>query len=344
MTLIARRVFKLFFVLLTVLLILLVLFYFWASSGIRSGDKLFWIEQYREPGLKASGEPLGSFRVMTYNIGYLSAMANNRPVLREKKFFRGNLNRVVSFLKENPIDFVALQEIDFDSHRSYYIDQLKTIASGSAYPFAAGAVNWNRRYVPFPFGPPAVHFGRMLSGQGVLSRWPVLSVERVVLEKVHNRPFYWRAFYLDRLAQVVQARISGRILVLINVHLEAFDRETREIQAREVLNLYRSQGTGRPVLILGDFNCVPPGTAKKSGFHDEPETDYSRETTIEMFLSEQSLKPVLLKSPTFPTGNPDRKLDYIFYTHDSITLLRAYVADLPSSDHLPLVMEFKFNK
>jgi endonuclease/exonuclease/phosphatase family metal-dependent hydrolase len=316
---------------LAVLLVALVIFYFWAGSGTLSPDKLSWIKSYRQTAHAPAAAPPDTFRLMTYNIGYLSAMANNLPVRKSQAFFEANMNRFLTFLKETPIDIIAFQEIDFDSHRSYHMDQPQTIALEACYSYAAGAVNWDKRYVPFPYWPPSAHFRRLLSGQAVLSRYPIRSAERLVLAKVRNKPFFWRAFYLDRLAQVVHLRLPGHTLVVINVHLEAFDRQTRQIQAAEVLDIYRAYKGRQPVLLVGDFNCVPPGT------------DYTQETTIRLFLQEESLKPVRLDAPTFPASAPDRQLDYIFYTHQTITPVAAYTAAVHSSDHLPLVMEFRFN-
>jgi endonuclease/exonuclease/phosphatase family metal-dependent hydrolase len=327
-----RGIYKTIALLLAVLLAALVIFYFWAGSGTLSEDQLSWVKRYRQTANPPTAAPPDTFRLMTYNIGYLSALANNRPLRKSQTFFEANMSRFLTFLRETPMDVIAFQEIDFDSHRSYHVDQLETIAVEAGYPYAAAAVNWDKRYVPFPYWPPSAHFRRLLSGQAVLSRYPVQSAARVVLARVRNKPFFWRAFYLDRLAQVVHIHLPAHPLVVINVHLEAFDRRTREIQAREVLDIYRAYKDRQPVLLVGDFNCVPP------------ETDYTQETTIGLFLQEESLKPVRLDTPTFPAPGPDRQLDYIFYTHQTITPVDAYTAGVHSSDHLPLVMEFKFNK
>lgn len=132
-------------------------------------------------------------------------------------------------------------------------------------------------------------------------------------------------------------------LIILNVHLEAFSRRTRQKQAKKVLEIYQSYKDDYPVLLLGDFNCVPPAAKLKNGFSDEPETDYSGEKTIRYFLEEESLKVAELSFQTFPSDKPNRKLDYVFYNHRKIDLKEAFIVPgIRSSDHLPLVVRFSF--
>ncbi len=329
-------------VLLTVMLLALTIFYFWASSATLPETKysqLIFIPSASPP----ENSPV--FTVLTYNIGYLSGMTNNLPVQPDPSLYKKNAAIFIQQLKTHPPDFFAVQEIDYFSRRSYYIDQLFLFMKEAAYPYAAKAINWDKRYVPFPYWPPAVQFGRILAGQAVVSKYPILSAARIVLPKPKNSPFYYNAFYLDRLVQVVKIKIQTRILVLLNVHLEAFDLETRQIQADQVLNIYRSYQNDFPVLLIGDFNALPPDALQKKNFSDEPQTDYSTDTTIQLFLNEPGLKSALpLSSPfTFPSDVPTRKLDYIFYNGEKITCLGAEVIHISSSDHLPFAMRFTFN-
>jgi endonuclease/exonuclease/phosphatase family metal-dependent hydrolase len=280
-------------------------------------------------------------------------MANNLPRRMGKNFFQNNLKNFITVLNREKPDIIAFQEIDYHSNRSHYIDQLETIARRSKYPFTTRAINWDKRYVPFPYWPPSAHFGKVLSGQAVISHYPLQSSQRIVLDKPANKPFYYRVFYLDRLIQIAKIRIGSAILVTLNVHLEAFEQKTRENQARKVLRVYRSYKDQFPVLLMGDFNSIPPKATQKGAFSDEPETDFSTDKTMEIFMQEKSLKAAMVSSPanfpetetfTFPSDNPSRKLDYIFYNHQKIVCLNAYVVNLDSSDHLPVVMEFAFKE
>lgn len=322
------------------LIVSITIFYFWVSSSSLPGDKLSEIINY--PGPTPPPSDSKTLTIMTYNIGYLSGMTNNLPVKTEKEFFVTNMKTFLQLLDKIKPDILAAQEIDFASKRSFYINQSRTIAQNTDLKFTAAAVNWDKRYVPFPYWPLSVHFGKVISGQAVLSRRPIASAERVVLLKPINKPFYYNALYLDRLVQVVKIEIEEKTLVVLNVHLEAFDHETRERQARTVLDIYGRYKENFPVILLGDFNCLPPDAKRKKRFVDEPDIDFTDDRTIELFLKEKSLKPAEIETVTFPSNKPTRKLDYIFYNHEKIALVKTYAPAIDSSDHLPVVMEFSF--
>jgi len=343
---IKRMIFMVFFL----LILALMFFYFWSSSGTIPSEKLSVITIYKNQ-LPITQKKESIYKIMTYNIGYLSGMANNLPIRMGKNYYNSSMKNFLSFLNREKPDFIGFQEIDYNSYRSYHINQLDSIATGSRYPFAASSINWDKRYVPFPYWPPAGHFRKVLSGQALVSNYSILSVKRIVLEKPKDKPFYYKAFYLDRLIQVIKIKVEHRTLVILNIHLEAFDQKTRENQARVVLKVYQSYKDQFPVLLIGDFNCVPPQAKKKIGFIDEPETDFSIDNTIDIFLREKSLKEAIVRGPevnnetknfTYPSIKPTRKLDYIFYNVNKITAIKSYVPNLDCSDHLPVIMEFSF--
>jgi endonuclease/exonuclease/phosphatase family metal-dependent hydrolase len=345
-----KIMFKIAVIIFPVLLVMAVLFYIWASSGTVPPEKLSEILTHAPSVIPGECDQT-VFKIMSHNIGYLSGMSNNLPLRKEKDFFNGNRHRFIRLLNRVKPDFVGFQEIDFYSYRSHYQDQLADIVSQSGYSWSAKAINWDKRYLPFPHWPPAAHFKRILSGQAVASRFPILSNRRIVLENIKNKPFYYRAFYLNRLVQLVNIKVGKNPLVIMNVHLEAFEQETRMRQAQSVLDIYRSFKNQYPVLLIGDFNCVPPGATQKTDFPDEPGMDFSSRNVIEMFLEEDSLREAILHGQetvsenatfTFPSDHPNRKLDYIFYNHQKITCHHARVLKIDSSDHLPVIMEFSF--
>jgi endonuclease/exonuclease/phosphatase family metal-dependent hydrolase len=239
----------------TSLSISLVSFYLWATSPSYPQAKYAEI-------LTSDFSPQRHFKetytVITYNIGYLSGLTNNQPIQREKALFDQNLELAVTALKPWNADFIALQEIDFASQRSYDVNQVQALATALEFPVQATAINWDKNYIPFPIFPLSTHFGKLLSGQAVLSRYPIELNERIVLERVASKPFYEKAFYLDRLAQVTHVKIANQILILINVHLEDIDQKTRLKQSRFVLELFLGFSQNYPVILLGDFNSKPP--------------------------------------------------------------------------------------
>ncbi|GGC23736.1 endonuclease [Parapedobacter defluvii] len=269
------------------------------------------------------------FSILTYNIGYLSGMTNNEAVKREQSLFDGNLQKARNLLADLSPDVVCLQEIDYGSSRSYQVDQEETLAD-TIYPFVARAVNWDKRYVPFPYWPPSMHFGKVISGQSILSKFPMWGHSVDTLAAVASAPFYYRAFYLNRLAQVAKLLIQGSEVIVINVHLEAFDRDTRDQHTHAVLQLYQQYSNQYPTVMVGDFNSSP----------DEVNPTIS--TMLRENLGTVDLGNVFKIPYTYSSDNPTSRLDYIFY-NDALELVTGRVVTEAGqiSDHLPVWAVFR---
>ncbi|MGB3296472.1 MAG: endonuclease/exonuclease/phosphatase family protein [Phormidesmis sp.] len=318
---------------------MIALFYVWGTSGSYSQQNYAAVVNYREGGLNY-GESASldetSHTIVSYNLGYLSGLANNTTAATDRAFFEANRQRAITALRAVDPDIVAFQEIDFGSKRSYGLDQSKAMAQALELFFGAIAISWDKNYVPFPFWPPAAQFGKVLSGQSILSRRPIQKNSRIVLEKVASNPFYYNAFYLDRLAQVSEILLDTKPLIVINVHLEAFDEPTRVSQTQFVRKLAEDYAKTHPVIVLGDFNSALNRT--------DVETKLSIQ---EMAKSEQFAAAVpqaeWAESPTFPSDSPKYKLDYIWYTPSTIEMIQTKVVSAAgkSSDHLPLMMRFR---
>ncbi len=323
-----NRKFKYFFIGFVGLFFVVVGFYFWASSPNISATDYNDSGQY-EYQSSISNDSI--FSIVTYNIGYLSGMTNNLAVARPKSLFDENLNKVIYELKKTNADIVAFQEIDYNSNRSYFIDQQRELGK-LGYTYYGQNINWDKKYVPFPYYPFSLHFGKILSGQSILSKYPILEQQRIALQRNVSNPFYYDSFYIDRLAQVCKIKIGDNTLVLINVHLEAYDPETRKKQMQQVKNLYIKYYKDFPTILLGDFN---------SDIHNE-------DAAINLLLNLSdtgcaAFDPAIAQN-TFDATSPTERLDYIFYNKNYIKELDAKILGQfkVASDHLPLLMKFKF--
>ena len=325
-------------------------FFFWARSGTLADDEFAVLTVYDDGAVRPAALR-DTFSVMTYNLGYLSAMANNRPVKTTAAFFDENMEAAAALIRRVDPDVIVFQEIDFGGERSYEVHQLDTLAARGGYAASATAVNWDKRYVPFPSANPLVHFGSVLSGQAVLSRYPIRQHERVVLERPPH-PFYYDAFYLDRLAQVVVVDL-GRPLLLINVHLEAFDAATRRRQARQVRTLVERYRDTHAVVLLGDFNSLLPASKLSPLLPAHRRAYFANDQTLETLLAGSELREAIADTVyraaeaatfTFPADGPTVKIDHIFYEPDDIEAVEAFVVGGPHqpSDHRAVVMRFVF--
>lgn len=312
---------------LTALVLAFVVFFFWASSPTLD-PAAYQTLQSNDSLAKNTNDSV--FSIMTYNIGYLSGMTNNRPIAKPKSLFDINLQTVLTQLSATKPDIIAFQEIDYNASRSYFVNQQEAIAK-MGYAFRAKAINWDEKYVPFPYWPIKMNFGKVVSGQSILSKYPLAEHQRIVLQRVADAPFYRAPFYLERLAQVVKVRLQNKEVVLINVHLEAFDKPTREKQFYQVLQLFNQYKNEYPTILLGDFN---------SRARD-------KDAIIQQLFNIQSLGNAAFTAAnpinTFDTQAPFERIDYIFYTKNTIEYIAGSVVTSfgKASDHLPVLMQFK---
>lgn len=321
---------KLLALLLLILIIGFFSFYNWASSPNLDEKEYSKILKNSEI-LETKNDSV--FSIITYNIGYLSGMTNNQAVERGKELFTKNLIRLKRQLETIDADILALQEIDFNASRSYNVNQLKEVMS-TRYPYAAKAINWDEHYLPFPYGMPSKHFGKLISGQSIISKFKITNHERLVLKRVDDLPFYQKKFYLDRLAQAIKIIINDREVVVINIHLEAFNKATRNQQADQVIELFNKYKNDYPTILLGDFNSA----ARDS------------DAVIKKFLRLDGVGCAAYTEDnyknTFSSVNPIERIDYIFYNTEFIKELSGevltYFGDI--SDHLPVMMTFKLLK
>lgn len=309
------------------LILFLVGFFFWASSANLNSEDYNLTGKYKIAS-NISNDSVHS--IISYNIGYLSGMTNNLPVKRPKILFDQHLNKVIAELKILDADFIAFQELDYNSQRSHKVDQQLELAK-LGYPFYGQSVNWDKKYVPFPYYPIKRQFGRILSGQSILSKYSIIDQERIELERNPYNSFIYDRFYIDRLAQVTKIKIRQHNLVLINVHLEAYDARTRKEQMQQVKSIYLKYAEKQPVILLGDFN---------SDIHDE---DAGIQLILDLPETGCAAFDALKPQNTYSSTLPVKRLDYIFYNKKFIQEIEGKVLtqlDL-ASDHLPLLMKFK---
>ncbi len=321
---------KYFFRILVLLIIALVVFYFWASSSTldeKEYAKIITVDEFSTPKNDSI------FSIATYNIGYLSGMTNNRAIAKPQSLFDTNLQKVLTETKKINPDIIAFQEIDYDASRSFHVNQEEKIAA-LGYNYRARTVNWDERYLPFPYWPPSMHFGKVISGQSILSKYPLKDQERIVLQRVESEPFYRDAFYLERLAQIVKVVLNDKEVVVINTHLEAFDKNTRVQQFEKVLGIYNKYAQDYPTILLGDFNSRA--------------RDYQAIIQKIFAMKETGNAAFNFQNPpnTFDTKKPFERIDYIFYTKNSIEYISGKVVNEfgQASDHLPIYMEFRLKK
>lgn len=200
-----------------------------------------------------------AFTIMTFNIGYgglgkdqdffMDGGSMVRPDAEED--VRQNLAGIKDIIMQNPADAYLLQEVDVHSKRSYFIDETAFLQDSNRAQ-SAFAYNFKAGYVPYPI--PTI--GEVASGLFTLSSMDISSAERISLPV----PFKWPVSTVNLKRCLLPARLpleeSDKELVLVNLHLEAYDDgEGKKEQTKMLMDFLVSEyEKGNYVIAGGDFN------------------------------------------------------------------------------------------
>ena len=205
-------------------------------------------------------------RIVSFNTGYGGLGRDADSVLdggkqvnpdSEQTVLR-NMKGIEEILNGTGADILMLQEVDTDSARSFGHNQFLQYEHDLTGYEARFALNYSCDYVPYPLND---RIGKVNSGLATYSRYGIVSATRYSL----YCPFTWptRVANLKRCLLVTRIAIknSEKELVLINLHLDAYDDGTgRAKQAEQLLGLMQTEyAKGNYVIAGGDFNQIFPG-------------------------------------------------------------------------------------
>ena len=200
------------------------------------------------------------YSLITWNVGY-GALGDNADFFMDggksvytadENRVKQNLNGITDVLKAQDADLVLLQEVDINSDRSYHTDERTILKQAMAGGSDAFAYNFNALYVPYPLPP----IGHVESGVYTLSSAEIREAERIALPT----PFSWPIRIVNLKRCLLVSRIpladTDRELVLINLHLEAYDDGAgKEAQTRVLMDVLENEySKGNYVIAGGDFN------------------------------------------------------------------------------------------
>jgi len=206
-----------------------------------------------------------------------------------------NLDNIARVIIETGPDLVALQEVDYQTNRAKKYD-------------LATELGWRTKMAPL--------FARAMPydggeyGEGVLSRWTFISSRNVPLpHSPGNEP---RAA-----AEIITVLPSGDTIAFIGTHLDHTRNEADRISQSQKINEVFSQNK-YPTILAGDLNATPE--SKTIAILKEIWT-----------VSDMSTNP----APTFPSSNPQKKIDYIMYYPESRwrVIETKVIRDSIASDH-----------
>ena len=202
--------------------------------------------------------------IVTFNVGYggldetmdsfLDGGKMNTPGSHVQ--VESNLEGIIGIIREQSYDVLFLQEVDRDSRRSYYIEESKMFETklGGKTMFAQDV---RCLFVPYPF---LDVVGRINSGLQTQTGLKIRSAERIALPTSYTWPA--RVCQPKRCMLVTRIPVedSGRELVLINVHMDAYDNgEGKAAQSHALAEFMKKEyELGNYVIAGGDFNQVFP--------------------------------------------------------------------------------------
>ena len=203
-----------------------------------------------------------SFSIVSWNIGY-AALGEDADFFMDggcmvrgesKEAVAANLEGIKDVIDSLDPDILFLQEIDRGSSRSYMTDEYSQMKEHLAAYQNAFANNYKVAYVPYPMPP----LGKVDSGVATFSSYVATDAQRVQLPV----PFTWpvSTINLKRCLLISRVPIEGsdKELVLVNLHLEAYDDGEGKIAQTAMLAdiLDREAEKGNYVIAGGDFNQI----------------------------------------------------------------------------------------
>lgn len=328
------------------------------------------VREYRPAGREAAwtgssanaqpeqGEQIEQITVLSFNIGYAGLGQESDFFMDGGKMTRPasaqivekNLDGILELLQTYAPDVALLQEVDAAGKRVYGIDERARLSDAFAGE-AAFAPNYVCDYVPYPL-PDTI--GRVESGLLTLSRFSSTEQTRIALPV----PFRWpvRIANLKRCLLLTRVPLAGTDaeLVLINLHLEAYDDgEGKREQTEQLVQLLQQEyEAGNYVIAGGDFNQRIEGFGNNYPIIDP---SFWQPGAISQDVlpagwnfafSDETPTCRLLNKP-YDAENPDTQYYVIdgFLCSPNVTVERVSVVDagFAFSDHNPVLLQCRLS-
>ena len=220
---------------------------------------------------------------------------------------------MADWIQNMDADVVLLQEVDFGSKRSHFIQELDYLSRKCGLLYRSKEISWDAPYVPYPGLKPSHQFGKICSGGGIISRFPIHPIFSEHLPKPRENSAIYNWFYLSRYLQIVET--AG--VRFCNLHLEAFSPDNRELHQVKLQNRLIDYDIH---LAGGDFN----GSIELSN------------EILEKYEAHAAPRP------TFPSVDATQTLDGFILKKNHFKIIQLKTLDTGSvSDHFPVFLELE---
>lgn len=212
-----------------------------------------------------------AYRIMTYNIGFGAysddySFFMDMGEMKDGTKTTGKHGRALSkeavladtagsleLFKQQEADFIFAQEVDEKADRSYHVNQREILTEGLPGYGSVFANNFHSAYLFYPFHEP---HGAVEAGMLTFSKYQ--TTENIRRQFPVSSAFITKFTDLDRCFLMSRLPVKGgRELVLIQVHLSAYDKGGT-IRAKQLALLNQvfaeEREKGNYVIAGGDFN------------------------------------------------------------------------------------------
>lgn len=299
--------------------------------------------------------------ILTFNVGYGCNdkdsdffMDGGKKVLGEsKEVVEKNMKGIQSIIEEQNTDVVFLQEIDKKSKRAYKVPEIEYVKE--SFEEKGNLVysrNYDCKYVPYPW--PTT--GLVNSGAVTLNSFEVIEASRYNLPTSYKWPI--RVCQLKRglLVERVPLDDSDKEVILVNLHLEAYDTaEGKTAQTKVLVDLLKSEyKKGNYVIAGGDFNQSLPdaGILDKYPIIDDSyyvaeEMDSSILPDTWQWAADTSKPSARLLNMPFDANNKNTQYyvidGFILSPNVKLETIQTIDEKFAYSDHNPVRMEISFH-
>ena len=298
-----------------------------------------------------------TIKILSWNVGYCGLGESEdcyfdggkNVIAKSKDEVNDNFTKIRNNIVGINPDVIFLQEVDIKSKRSYKIDEKEEFEEGLGKDLykSTFAINYKAGMVPYPF---PTMLGEVKAGIQTFSKYDISESTRIQL----HIPFSWPMSMLNlkRCLLISRVKVNNKELVLINLHLEAYDDgEGRKAQL-DMLKEYMDKEVekGNYVIVGGDFNQ----TFSNSNYSKYPYYDGNWQQGV-IETSEFSNFNLYMDN-TYPTcrlldkpykDSDKSKFQYYmidgFMVSKNINVLEVNTInyDFVNSDHNPVVMNVK---
>ena len=240
-------------------------------------------------------------KIGSYNICHCGDYTNRKetdPVW----IYDINLPAMASAIKQLDFDIIGLNEVYFTGVTEDGFEQAKKLAELAGYPYYANAEGAKE--------------GATTIGNAILSKYPILSVEKVFVPTIPVEQRVEEGWYEERVLLVADIAVNGKTQKIIVTHFGCIKKE-RDIIVEKICKIVDEKDV---LVVMGDFNALPHA--------EELKPLYDRMVSCADFTNNNDF--------TFASYDPVQCIDYIF-VKKGVGIESYDVCKIKASDHYPVV-------